>query len=81
MATLTDACWRRGSQQSWIRKQAPENFRKAMRKAIDELNGNSNEKTVSLLKDIVDGSRSFSFFPWCMSTFGAWIDRFGVAVR
>lgn len=65
----------------WLRKQAPENFRKAMRQAIDQSNGTLNDKSMSLLNDVIAGRRSFSFLPWRMIAFGAWIERFGVSVR
>jgi asparagine synthase (glutamine-hydrolysing) len=64
----------------WLREQAPEKFRRAMRQAIDQSNGVLNVKAMNLLEDVIQGRKPFSFLPWRLITFGAWIDRFGVSV-
>lgn len=65
----------------WLREQAPEKFRRAMRQAIEQSNGVLNDKAMNLLEDVIQGRKPFSFLPWRLITFGAWMDRFGVTVR
>jgi asparagine synthase (glutamine-hydrolysing) len=65
----------------WVREQAPERFRKAMRQAIEQSSGVLNDKCMSLLNDIIKGGTPFSFLPWRIIAFGSWVDRFNVVVR
>lgn len=63
----------------WLRHQAPEQFRRAMRQAIEQSNGVLNDKAMLLLEDVIQGRKPFSFLPWRLIAFGAWMDRFDVA--
>lgn len=65
----------------WLRKQAPEQFRRAMRQAIEQSGGVLNDKAMSLLEDVIQGKRPFSFLPWRLIAFGTWMDRFGVTAH
>lgn len=65
----------------WIREQAPEKFRQAMRQAIEQSRGVLNDKAMILLEDVIQGRKPFSFLPWRLITFGAWMDRFSVCAR
>jgi asparagine synthase (glutamine-hydrolysing) len=52
-----------------------------MRQAIEQSGGVLNDKAMSLLEDVIQGRRPFSFLPWRLITFGAWMDQFGVSAR
>lgn len=65
----------------WLRQQAPEKFRRAMRQAIEQSRGVLNDKAMTLLEDVIQGRKPFTFLPWRLITFGAWMDRFSVSTR
>ncbi len=65
----------------WLREQAPDQFRRAMRQAIEQSDGVLNGKAMHFLEDVIQGRRPFSFLPWRLIAFGAWMDRFSVSAR
>lgn len=65
----------------WLRQQAPEKFRRAMRQAIEQSRGVLNDNAMTLLEDVIQGRKPFTFLPWRLITFGAWMDRFSVSAR
>jgi asparagine synthase (glutamine-hydrolysing) len=65
-------------EETWMRKGAPERFRAALRTAVDQSHGILTPHALTYLEDVLAGRRAFSFLPWRMISFGAWIDCFGV---
>lgn len=65
----------------WLRQKAPDQFRIAMRRAIEQSHGVLNDKSMSQLEAVIKGEHSFTFLPWRIIAFGAWMDRFSVSVR
>jgi asparagine synthase (glutamine-hydrolysing) len=63
----------------WVRQQAPDLFRAAMASAVDSSRGLIRPVALTDLEDVIAGRRSFSFLPWRLISFGAWMERFGVA--
>ncbi|WP_043702500.1 asparagine synthase (glutamine-hydrolyzing) [Tepidimonas taiwanensis] len=65
-------------EEHWIRVEAPERFRKALKTAVDQSHGILHPRALSYLEDVITGQRVFSFLPWRMISFGAWMDCYGV---
>lgn len=65
-------------EEHWLRYQSPEKFRAALRRAVERSEGILTERSMDILNDMISGRRDFSFLPWRMISFGAWIERFGV---
>jgi asparagine synthase (glutamine-hydrolysing) len=68
------------AEEQWLRHDLPDGFRAAMRTAIDASQGILRPQASALLEDTIAGRRAFSFLAWRMISFGAWMDRFGVAL-
>lgn len=68
------------SEEKWLRRERPEDFRTAMREAIEASQGVLLPSAAGFLDDVIDGRRPFSFLPWRMISFGAWMRRFDVQV-
>jgi asparagine synthase (glutamine-hydrolysing) len=66
------------SEELWLRRDRPDEFRAAMRQAVEGSQGVLRASAVRMLEDIIAGRRPFSFVPWRMISFGAWMRRFAV---
>lgn len=62
----------------WVREQAPERFRLAMREAVAVSEGILDERACRMLDQMIDGRRPFSALPWRLISFGAWLETFKV---
>lgn len=62
----------------WIKDRAPEKFRSALVRAVEQSAGILNSQAVSCLDEMVAGKRPFSSLPWRMISLGAWMSRFDV---
>ena len=62
----------------WLRQQAPNSFRKVLGTAVEQSRGVLRSAAVIELEDVIAGRKAFSFLPWRMISFGAWMDLFGV---
>jgi asparagine synthase (glutamine-hydrolysing) len=62
----------------WMRKEAPQRFRAALHKAVDQSHGMLTPEAFRYFEDVLAGRRTFSFLPWRMISFGAWMNCFGV---
>ncbi|NEX64045.1 asparagine synthase (glutamine-hydrolyzing) [Noviherbaspirillum galbum] len=65
----------------WIRKKAPDTFRRKMRQAIQASAGIFSADGMRLLEDVVSGKRPFNFAPWRIINFAEWLEVFSVKVR
>lgn len=63
----------------WLRQQAPDEFRAAIGNAIEQSQGILRPAARDYLEDVISGQRPFSFLPWRMISFGAWMGRFQVS--
>lgn len=65
----------------WVREQAPEEFRKKMRRAIDHSGGILTDKCMDYLEDVIHGRERFDFALWRLISFGEWMKVFSVKVN
>lgn len=63
-----------------MRQECPEVFRATLRDATEAGSGMLSPKALDFLDEVVEGRRAFSFVPWRMISFGAWMKRFDVQV-
>jgi len=68
------------AEESWLRREQPDRFRAAMRQAVAASRGVLRPAALGLLEDVIAGRRAFSYLPWRMISFGAWMQRFDVQV-
>jgi asparagine synthase (glutamine-hydrolysing) len=62
----------------WVRDQNPDGFRRALREAVEASAGILNDKTFTILEDIIAGRRPFNFVVWRWISFGNWMKVFDV---
>jgi asparagine synthase (glutamine-hydrolysing) len=65
----------------WVRERAPERFRAAIVRAIEQSQGILLPGAIDELEDTIAGHRAFDFRLWRMIAFGAWMERFSVEVQ
>jgi asparagine synthase (glutamine-hydrolysing) len=68
------------AEECWLRHEHSARFRAAMGEAVDASQGVLRPAALELLEDVIGGRRAFSYLPWRMISFGAWMRRFGVQV-
>jgi asparagine synthase (glutamine-hydrolysing) len=64
----------------WMRQEAPEKFRQAVRDAVAASQGVLRPEALRLADDVIAGRRPFDFTVWRMISFAAWVKRFQVAL-
>ena len=68
------------AEEAWVRRESPEAFRAMLRDATEASSGVLSPKALDFLDEVIEGRRAFSFAPWRMISFGAWMKRFNVQV-
>jgi asparagine synthase (glutamine-hydrolysing) len=68
------------AEEQWVRYEAPKAFRSSLEEAVQASDGVLRRHALEVLDDIIEGRRAFSFLPWRMICFGAWMKRFDVQV-
>jgi asparagine synthase (glutamine-hydrolysing) len=68
------------AEEAWVRQECPEAFRAMLRDAMEASSGVLSPKALDFLEEVIKGRRAFSFVPWRMISFGAWMKRFDVQV-
>jgi asparagine synthase (glutamine-hydrolysing) len=68
------------SEEMWLREQDPKSFRNALRDAVAVSAGIIREGVLPMLDDMILGTRPFTFLPWRLISFGAWIRVFSLRV-
>ena len=68
------------AEEAWVRRECPEAFRATLRDATEASSGVLSPKALDFLDEVIEGRRVFSFIPWRMICFGAWMKRFDVQV-
>ncbi|PWB39704.1 MAG: asparagine synthase (glutamine-hydrolyzing) [Rhodocyclales bacterium] len=66
-------------EEHWMRQEAPEKFRQAVREAVAASQGVLRPEALRLADDVIAGRRPFDFTVWRMISFAAWMKRFQVA--
>lgn len=66
------------AEESWLRREHSDAFRKAMRRAVEVTGGLLRNEAIELLEQMIGGTRPFSYLPWRIISFGAWMQRFDV---
>ena len=62
----------------WVREQGADQFRKALRDAIDASAGIISDESMDVLERTIAGRQPFSFLLWRMISFGAWMRVFSL---
>jgi asparagine synthase (glutamine-hydrolysing) len=65
----------------WMRQEAPGAFRTALHEAVEASSGVLRPSAMGVLDGMIAGRRTFSFLPWRMICFGAWMKRFDVRIQ
>jgi len=68
------------AEEAWLRRERPDDFRAALRSAVEASQGVLRPSAMNMLEDVIQGHRPFSFLPWRLISFGAWMRRFHVQV-
>ncbi len=76
--TRTDKIGFATAEEQWVRVESPDRFRSALREALQASCGILTVKALEVLEEVIAGKRPFSFLPWRMICFGAWMKRFEV---
>jgi hypothetical protein len=63
-----------------VRRESPEAFCATLRVATEASSGVLSPKALDYLDEGIEGRRAFSFVPWRMIYFGAWMKCFDVQV-
>ena len=66
------------AEEMWMRKQASDAFRKALREAVESSRGIIRNGTLEVLEQMIRGERPFGYSIWRMISFGAWLRVFGI---
>lgn len=66
---------------AWVREHSPDEFRRAVRDAVDASMGVLTSATLKAADELIDGNRSYDGVLWRWICFGRWMSRFGVTVR
>lgn len=67
-------------EEHWMRQEAPEKFRQAVREAVNLTQGVLRPEALKLVDEVIAGRRPFDFTVWRMISFAAWMKRFRVAL-
>jgi asparagine synthase (glutamine-hydrolysing) len=78
--TRTDKIGFATAEEQWLRRERPDDFRRALREAVEASQGVLRPAALELLEDVIAGRRPFSYLPWRMISFGTWMRRFDVAL-
>ena len=79
--TRTDKIGFATAEENWLRREQPESFRRALREGIEASDGVLRPSAAELLERVIDGREPFSFLPWRLISFGAWMRRFDVRLE
>jgi asparagine synthase (glutamine-hydrolysing) len=66
-------------EEQWVRRDAPEAFRRAALATISACGAIFTAEATALVNRMVEGTAPFSFTLWRLVSFGRWMDRHGVA--
>jgi asparagine synthase (glutamine-hydrolysing) len=66
------------AEEQWLRREHADAFRAAMQQAVEASQGILRPAALEHLEEIIAGQRPFSYLPWRMISFGAWMRRFDV---
>ncbi|MBS0617604.1 MAG: asparagine synthase (glutamine-hydrolyzing) [Spirochaetes bacterium] len=64
----------------WVRKEAPDEFRKRMKKSIEVADGLINPQIMQILEDQISGKVGFHFLAWRVISFADWLRVFKVEI-
>lgn len=64
----------------WMRQEDPARFRALLVQAVADSGGVLNAQSLQVFDDMVAGRTAFSFLPWRMICFGAWMRLYHVSV-
>jgi asparagine synthase (glutamine-hydrolysing) len=64
----------------WLKKEAPDIFRKEIKRAVYHSGGILTDYAERRLERIIDSELQFDYIIWRMICFGRWMERFNVEV-
>ncbi|MCZ2443334.1 MAG: asparagine synthase (glutamine-hydrolyzing) [Flavobacteriales bacterium] len=64
----------------WVRNDAPDVFRKRMKRAVEVADGLIGPQIMQVLDNQISGKARFDFLPWRVISFADWIRVFGVKI-
>jgi len=62
----------------WVQRDRPDQFRAAVKTAVEQAGNLFMPQTSSWLNDMIDGRKPYRTVLWRVLSFGAWLDRFKV---
>lgn len=68
------------AEEEWIRKDAPQLFKRAIKEAFDLSQGILKPSVLTAADEIIEGKRPFNYLLWRLISFGTWIKTFSVTV-
>ncbi len=68
------------AEEEWVRKEAPDQFRQAIREAVEVSQGIIHPSIYTATENIIAGRQPFNFLIWRLISFGEWMKRFSVKV-
>lgn len=66
------------AEERWMRQEQPSLFLGWALRAVEQSGGILKPQAVHVVRDVIEGRRPFSFLPWRIISFGAWMERFAV---
>lgn len=68
------------AEEDWVRKDAPDKFRKAVQESFELSQGIFKPCTLNAVEDIIAGKKPFNFLIWRLISFGTWMKQFNVSL-
>jgi asparagine synthase (glutamine-hydrolysing) len=68
-------------EEHWLKVEAPDQFLAAVELAVVRSKGILKTEAVQMVKDIIASKAAFSFLPFRMICFGAWVKEFSVEIE
>lgn len=66
------------AEQMWVQRDRPDQFRAAVKTAVEQAGNLFMPQTSGWLNDMIDGRKPYRTVLWRVLSFGAWLDRFKV---
>jgi len=66
------------AEEEWVRKEAPDHFRKGVAETLERANGILHPSVRTHAEDIISGRRPYNYSLWRLVSFGEWLERFAI---
>ncbi len=68
------------AEEEWVKKTAPDLFRKAVKEALENSQGIIKPSVLIAVEEMIQGKRAFNFLIWRLISFSTWMKLFSVSV-